>query len=46
MCMQCVAESTPMVAVGFGLLRRKALAAQVKAGLRLAVGRRKATADR
>jgi hypothetical protein len=40
MCMQCVAQSTPMVAVSFGLLRRKALAAQVKAGLQLALGDR------
>ena len=29
-----------MVAVGFGLLRRKALAAQVKAGVQLALGGR------
>ena len=47
MCTQCVAQATPMVAVSFGLLRRKALAAQVKVGLQLVRGRRsKATADR
>ena len=28
--MQCVAQSTPMVAASFGLLRRRALAAQVR----------------
>jgi hypothetical protein len=27
MCMNCVAQSTPMITVGFGLLRRQALKA-------------------
>jgi hypothetical protein len=31
MCMQCVAQSTPMVAVGFTVLRRRALYAFIKA---------------
>ena len=31
MCMQCVAQSTPMVGVGLTVLRRKSLAAFVKA---------------
>jgi len=31
MCMQCVAQSTPMVGVGLTVLRRKSLAAFMKA---------------
>jgi hypothetical protein len=31
MCMQCVAQSTPMVAVGFTVLRRRSLFAVLKA---------------
>jgi hypothetical protein len=30
MCAECVAQSTPIVAVGFGLLRRQALGAWVR----------------
>lgn len=30
MCMQCVAQSTPMIAVGMTVLRRRTLAAWIK----------------
>jgi len=33
MCMQCVAQSTPMVATGLVVLRRRSLKAFVKASL-------------
>jgi hypothetical protein len=33
MCMNCVAQSTPMITVGFGLLRRQALKAWIAARL-------------
>lgn len=34
-CMQCVAQATPMIAVSFGVLRRDALKEQARAGLSL-----------
>jgi hypothetical protein len=33
MCMQCVAQASPMIAVSFGTLRRDALDARVRAAL-------------
>ena len=33
MCMQCVAQSTPMIAVGLTVMRRRTLVARFKARL-------------
>jgi hypothetical protein len=35
MCMQCVAQASPMIAVSFGVLRRDSLGDRVRAGLAL-----------
>ncbi len=38
MCMQCVAQSTPMVATGLVVLRRRSFASFVKASLLMPLG--------
>jgi hypothetical protein len=34
MCMQCVAQSTPMIAVGLTVLRRRSIAAWIRSTFR------------